>query len=62
MSGQKNSILTNKHALNREPVPLRMHIHEVDETPDNHDDNDGNFGKTIVFTSKTTALDVHRAF
>ena len=41
---------------------LRMHIYDVDETPGNHDDDDGNFGKTIVFTSKTTALSVHHAF
>ena len=39
-----------------------MHIYDVDETPGNHDDDDGNFGKTIVFTSKTTALNVHHAF
>ena len=39
-----------------------MHIYDVDETPGNHEDDDGNFGKTIVFTSKTTALNVHHAF
>ena len=32
MSRQKNSILTNEHALNREPIPLRRAKHLTDRS------------------------------